>query len=861
MTVAVDPGRCWIRHVHSTTDPTAVQVGGARMVAELVEGAGGRQGWISAEVTPALSDSGEAKITLPNTVGDDGILHRQRFRILTDARYRVGDEWIEIMREPHDAIAVVAITAANVTASTIELSGRTSEVLCDLDPGPALERVIGGPHDLVRRAGMLAVELISTRFVGGATGDPVPTPWATVDGTVAWADGGEGLRVAAGRINATVPADSGDTVWEASCSARVTGFGDAGWGLRMAVQTADAVWHYVHVNSTGGTGSWGFVSAATLTGRIPGLTLPGEIDLRIVHDGLQEQHWVNGTLVAVMESAASPPATMQLRTGLNLGDSGGAVIRQAGLRVRRPILSSTGGDRRLAGIPTPGGLRGRYYDEGGLRAKAGLTTDAQRAAAALAPDLEPVTDRLDPQISFSGASTWKPDAVPADWFSVRWAGAIWLDLATSDRQLRITGVVNGRARLWIGRTDIIPTPLSASGTGLTATSPALRAHLDSTAAGWWPVIIEYVHQTGNAGITLQDSPLSGGTPTGWATVPTARLSPYGVFDDVLQHETRRKLLDDAAASFGVQWRVEPATLESGDFPGRLVCRPRQGRDTDLAISLQDSTGAQVSIDALDAADRILADAAGLPIAQGGQLTAEVLQPDAATAGRMMSTGVAESLADITEPALLAQRAATMLALRGSPNEQVSVQPPAQRQLVDTFPLTGALARLDWRPGDAVRLALPELGVVDEQPRQIIRPTWTLVPGGVQQLTASFRQRPRNVRTALRALWRTAAAPQRTPQGQLSWIVGALGSNDTARAPDAYSRCPIGGRRVVRGVAVVETLSGTGTLEVNGVAGPTITAVGTYDITAMLPTSGMQAWARLTGATSYQVRVMLLVQII
>jgi hypothetical protein len=85
--------------------------------------------------------------------------------------------------------------------------------------------------------------------------------------------------------------------------------------------------------------------------------------------------------------------------------------------------------------------------------------------------------------------------------------------------------------------------------------------------------------------------------------------------------------------------------------------------------------------------------------------------------------------DVSYESLLAQRAASQLALQEAPWENLTGDPRATDRLADTFPLTGVLAEFHWRPGDGVRFDLPDVNVVDAEPRQMTQVTRTFGPTG------------------------------------------------------------------------------------------------------------------------------------
>jgi len=255
-------------------------------------------------------------------------------------------------------------------------------------------------------------------------------------------------------------------------------------------------------------------------------------------------------------------------------------------------------------------------------------------------------------------------------------------------------------------------------------------------------------------------------------------------------------------------------------------------------------------------DGLVADAAGIADPKGsGQLSAQVVDY---TRDHLALRQGYESLSDITEAPLLQTRLDSLLALRSSPNEQVGVRPSGQRDLVDTFPLTGTLARLDWLPGDGFLRDLEEIGVKDLTPVQLTTVSWPLRPDGVGAPTIGCRQRPRSVRAAMLRLSRAIYAPRQNYQGSIALISGSLGGGGGV---DEYSRValPSNLSTIVRATAVVLGVGSGWRLEVGGLdlGSPLglVSRAGRYDITDSLRAAGTgvpQAYARLIGGTgSYQ----------
>lgn len=401
--------------------------------------------------------------------------------------------------------------------------------------------------------------------------------------------------------------------------------------------------------------------------------------------------------------------------------------------------------------------------------------------------------------------------------------------------------------------------------------PSLRTHLGISEAGWYPIVIEGANFANNnlaigpledavvdgAGAIAATSTVAGATA--YNQVPVSRLSPVGIYEEVLHNEPHRGVLDSLTDSFGYQWRTEARSLETGEFPGQVIPRVRVGRDTDRVLEDATATDVQVEVSADDSVDQLLADAAGIADPKGGgQLTASVVDyPNA-----LAHVGIVadyESLSDITEAPMLETRLGSLLALRSSPNQQVAARPDGQRDLTDTFPLTGTLARLRWLPGDGIRLALRDLDVIDRTPRQIIRVTFPTAPDSVAAPQVGFRQRPRDAGAVLKRMLRAVYARERQYQGTFV-MVDSQHYIDTlalAGATAAYAMLPLPDNPddIVACYFVVSYINtGNVTLEVDAVVTPLkISTPGRYDVTTwvktLTPAYDRRVYARAINASA------------
>lgn len=875
----IDPTRVLVRHV-SRTASGGRQVAGVRFAAQDEVGVNGRQGWQRAIATAVLSDEGEVEITFPNVAGGDGILHRKRFAILTDDDYRPGEEWLEVRRDADEAVAVV--TPHQYDVSTQEI------VLRCYDVAGYLNRFRGTEVDVWTGHAPRDVFEHYTRLPYLGTGRNLRAGWTINAPTGAGgpdAAGWDAQRVSAtnGEAAFDVPAAAQAFVrrgslsvagdyWMAHARLRITqnpAAGDTQLGLEVRTSAGGTLiaalrvtpGRDAHAQRPGyslvahGGGLRGEVAVVDGLATTP---LPGTIDLRIIARYDRLWFFVNGELMTTTRRSTTYATIGAVSTYATAGTAGATNLRGAFetlyLLGSAPfaLRGATKGDYHLPGQPTPGGLRASYYNEAPAASQFG-TGDAAFLPEVLNPRRDPSTNRLEATVDL--ASGFTPPGLPGAW-SARIMGAIYLDLAASDYAVRISGGSPATAaRVYVGRTmpgQAVVDRWATSGGSLSSPN-SLRFTLPSK-AGWYPIVIELAQPASalSAPIQLQIAP--GPAFNVWTTVPTTALSPYGCFAEDVRLETHRAMLDAIAEQFGYQWIAEPRVLESGEFPGAIIPRVRQGTDRNVTID-RVGTDVRVSGDAGDAVDQMIFDAAGIADPNGsGQVTADVIDFDSAGAHLGIVTDY-DSLAEITETEMLEQRARSILALRASPNEQIGVRPPGQQDLVDTIPLTGQLAKMRWTPGDGVMLAQPAVGVVDRSPRQIVRVARPLTPDGVGIPEVTYRQRPRGAAAVLRRALRAAVVPQRNYQGQLLTIDGTIQfSSDGPPWTHSYLVVPPDGafERIVRLFWITSFSSGSGwTLVVSTLStGVNVSQVGTYDVTRWLPRNPGSGyfWGRGEGGT-------------
>lgn len=777
----IQPCQVRLRHIKvgAAGDPGAVQLLDAYLTPQPVEGLAGDQGWSAGNINPLLSDVGEFTITIPNTAGADGLLHRERFAVLTDRAYRPGDEWIEVYRSQSPLAAAGDLLFVGTPAR---------------GPGWNLTQLQLAGTDALGCLGMQR-ETDAGIWTGHAPRD------VFYHYTGAWQPRLADPFTTPGRFTtSTVEQTTSDGLWDYTAVtetpigavelANVPGT-EAGLYSRRSITSA--VWRLELRVVADGAGAWG---AYTQTGRNPaaafeyndgaatvncttykadGTTLATKTvampPLTPLHTAIEQRdRWtwffIDQDLVAVLPNTLRPGPFVQ-------GARSYLTVLEAIARQWTPFLNRTGdkGDMQLPGDLPAGGLIGTYIDDTG-RPFAELLHPAIDASTDTAPGI--VQRREDLALNFPAANppAWQPAGVPAANFSARWTGAIYLDLDSHDYAIRARA--DDRVRVWIGKTmfgeQLIDDWTSAGHAMTTTTGPWLKAGniadggapsgstgvLAGRPSGWYPIVVEYSQGSLNGGLIVEstrDDHRTTWTPLGTGTDVT--LSPVGCHAGDPKHDSHQAQLEQLRDTFGLQYRVKPESLESGRFPATIRPEVLVGVDSNIIITTDDATGLGKTVSAEDVADQILLDTSStgtreaLDHATLNQQGAHLLHPRAY-----------DSLADITIQAVAEQRALARLALQGTPWEELTAQPDGYLQQADTFPLTGAAAVFRWEPGDGVRLRFPELATLDATPRQLTSVSWPIRPDGLGQPEVRFRQRPRDVLGVLRGIVRRLLAAQR-----------------------------------------------------------------------------------------------------
>jgi hypothetical protein len=916
--LTIQPGQITIRHVRLRQSSDPVSPDGAVVVLgktyiPVATGINGRRGFASGSYERRLNEEGQFTLRFPNAAGDDGVLHRNRFLILLRGRrlsvpasqvptsmvesgtfysfqggnYRPGDEWIEIWRGEigvGDLLYVGTPTSATVTQTDIQISGFDAVWLMKKIRATAADFWTSAPRDVIEHYCSAWTTVVAEDFaasgpvinndtdtivatsevIGGVTYNRLDTVRATMPGTGV-------LRLKPGNI---------------TVNARVRNVGTFSWGVSGTAPSRFQGWRveaslylpafnggecvglfdygaaagaYMQINNNG---TVSLLATGYTTKIVRGLTIPGSHSIAVEGRGRWVYYYLDGVLVGIMPMPNGSGGGVGFVQKIYATGSATDYVDVDSFIVRRtqPFLlrGSTGGspadpgDYKLPGAPTPGGLVGSYF------ADLDIKDDPNFLSIILNPARTAAATRLDPGAFISVAAPLPPAV--SNYFSARWTGAINLDLATTDRFLRLIAPTGGGTinivRIYVGKTRIGEEYTSTTGYG-----PSLRGILGNI-TGWYPIRIEVQWSAYTPG-TLQLEWATSAGGAGNAIVPTANLSPLGTFNQAIRYESHYDVLLNVTQSNALQWRLAPKSLESGLFPGQIIPRVREGRDTEKVIDSVEATQIAVQINAEEVADSLFADAQGLADPTGkAQLTLEgqnysrLEQPGLPELERHLTIASEyETLSEISVPTLLRQRLDSLLALRGSAWENAAAQPAGFREYVDKFPLAGSYAEFAWEPGDGVRLSLNVVGVEDASPRQILGVQREFVPDGLRRPVVSFRQRPRDLSTLLRAMQRDAIQQQRYYQNQFVSVSGTLGGNGSG-VGDAYTRAtlPLDLAAVVNATMVVQYKSDTSTwnVEVNDTNRLTITAAGRYDVTPWIDrvNNEPKMYARCTGGTGY-----------
>lgn len=871
-TLSVDTGS-WI----DTVQPAAKKFFLGIEFGAMTDGLNGSTGFQSGQYEERIYEEGSFSLTFPNAPGPDGASHLDRFLVFATPKrfsdatsaldiYRPGDEWIEIWDE-NQLLYVGTPLTPNPSRQNITINGA--------DPTYLLKKTREfwgtfwnhAPRDVWEHYTSVWTCLIADDFAIPAFGGSV-NDGETADGRWYYRSAMDGpsttVRVqGTGRVRAmanyafsvgTKSAGKYDA-WRVETEFTRSHL-DSGEYIRVGLWDIDSnvpqIWLEFREKSTWmGAFADNIQNYHEANTKIP-TDPPGPF--QVVVEGRERwvYFWVNQTLWGMLAMPFGPYNCVPYVAVSSA--SAFADFRSIVCRRTQPYLMNGDlhGDYHLTALLPTGGLNGRYYDQRRLHAD---DADIYGLRAFVPNETAMIGYRQDGPLNFdSRDGQWYPDGTAnGNWFSVRWTGSIKLDLKDTDYRVRYT-TAQERARLWIGKTrfgdayldDWLKYPYSPdAGIDRPDFDPtvggSLRTHIGPDDDGnhhnaWYPILIEYGQRgTGGTAFKLEYSTDGGNS---WNVIPATRMSPYGIFFDQVRLDSHSEVLKTLADTFALQARFEPRPMEHPAFPGEFVPRNRVGRDTNKVIDANEALDYSTAISAEPVADTILADGSGIADqSQVTQLTLEALQFDGLEQ-RMMIMSEYETFGDVAATELLSQRINSQLILRASPWEEVNTAPRGaqKHEFIDAFPMAGDLAEFFWRPGDGVRISLPEIGVMDGSPRQILGVQRSFVPEGLQTAVVSFRQRPRNLREFMRQIQRRIANKGRNYQGQIIRTTGTAGTlSDPSVIPLPANLADV--QKVE--ITVLTNPDSPMYLYVNGVKTnyPAITIAGTYDITPYVERDG------------------------
>lgn len=773
--------------------------------ADLVEGS----------YTTRLGDSGEFSLSFPNVAGSKGYW-RDRFSA------NLALEFIEIYRD--DVLEFVgSIQRVEVDRGVVTVSGADAWSL--LRRAYERDRTwTASPRDVIEAYTQVPISLISDDFDGNS----LDAAWSVVS-----LSGSPSVSVANGvaRVTSSSAVRPGiqRTISFSSDSWRVVaaiaGYSansGADYGINLRTSGTSEVIELIVLS--GGNAQLYIDAGVTYSTQIalnPTLP-PAPFTMQVERRGQFIFGFVNGQLVGVAPVPTTTITRLRIEAG---GSTNTADIDRVYVDELQPFLArgSDLGDYVLPGDYPPGGLRGRYWNNADIQGRVDVASN---------PTREPYAERLDISMNTgSGLSIPVQPGNSGDYFSIRWSGAIYLRGDLGDYTIETTSVVDG-VRVWIGKTawgdQIIDDWTTASGTN----SVTWDASDHGSVGGWYPIVIDYFCNTASPVFRLQFTPPASYTDPGGAsitgsskiTVPSTSLSALGVYDNRIQGRPHFDVIQEVAGQFGYQLLCEPMSLESGEFPGRLVPRLRVGRDTDVVLEVEDEDRNEpifspgVTFDGSDQAVVLYGTGAGQADGAGSQVTSEV-RDSSLVGSALFSLTTWVDKADISFDALLAAHLSAELALRSTPWEEVRGTPRGQEQLADDWPLTGTLSEMRWRPGDGLRIRVPDISVEDTEPRQLTQVTRAFAAEGRTGTQIGLRQRPRSASRSTRGLLSAALQSQRAYQRQkISLSSGLIEAAPGAGAFTGYAIMALLPQdQVVRAtVRIVENSAATSLgIEING----------------------------------------------
>lgn len=701
---------------------------------------------VSGQWTGRLQDAGDWQAAFPNAMSSDGQLWRNRFS--ESGRL----EWVEI-RAGGELEMVGCIETQTPNMNSVTVTGHDAW-WCLKSQYERDWQCLQAPRDVIERATRVAVPTVADNFAGTtlngaiwtATSGGVHGPGTIVvnNGVTLTCNGNSFVEIASPVITSSA------TKWSVSAtiaaySASATGpatigIGAANMDILLEISTTAAATVNVQMQDSG-----------YLSPSIPVKLSAGvPIQVLLERDGRWLRAFVNSQLVGIAQAAGTITGQQVVISNLlTVAGTSAITVSNILFRTWEPFLmrGTDKGDYVLPGVAATypnGGLHGRYYNDLDSGSNLALVLNPSKdnpATGQTAP-----WDQVDPILLANAVPAGSPLA-STNW-SAKWFGAIWLPFATAG----LTGIAvalswnaSTAVRLWVGNTAFGTQIIDqwAFGSANNQFVSLSAANLQG-ASGWYPIVVESAsNASSTTGPRLVIQPLGAGYTDPGGTVlaanavitcPATSLSPLGCVDERYQGSAYFDMVQQTANAFGHQITLEPMSLESGVFPGQLCPRVREGHDTEIILEQDTSDRVEPIInysnglDSTDQASSLQGAGAGIADGTGSQLQAEAVSTTAMQSFLFDMQGWVDA-SDVAYEQLLAQRVVSQLALQTTSLQNLTGDPRAMERYADTFPLTGVLAKMRWRPGDGVRVWLPDVNVMDTQTRQLAQITRQFGPLG------------------------------------------------------------------------------------------------------------------------------------
>ena len=515
-----------------------------------LNGTRGQAGWLEGEYLRQMIEEGTGSIVLPNAAGSDGVKHFDRFLITTLDNYRVGDEWVEIwsMSTSHaagDLLFVGSPNEAQVSETEIKLGLVDGLYLMKKQRESNAGFWNNGPRDVFEEYTKQMQVFMADGFDAPANypqtpstaGESTDKRWkmsnaiaSPVDSNVRLLPLGSGTQ---SFIRYTTPikigtTEEGGAPWEHSEEAHEikqrrwrleSSFTvPSGMAPNFALELVPSGWPgsaaavYLDLNPTEGILSSGSATQTVQkTAANAAFFGSGQHTAAIEGRGRWVFFYLDGVLLGVLPTpqpaqelypqffflGTSNAATTVGSYGANYIDVDYMLLREAVPCLMRSKTDK--GDYQLPGSPSGSGLKGEYFSD------TDLASDKQQGHKILAPLRQPFATRVDGSINYSPGTKWWPEGVVEEGnFTVRWTGAVYLDLSHYDYLLQVQCYAG--ARVWIGRTrwdeQIMDCwPVGGEGKNWLIFEESQIPHLKGTAlspgplygqtSGWYPIMVEF----------------------------------------------------------------------------------------------------------------------------------------------------------------------------------------------------------------------------------------------------------------------------------------------------------------------------------------------------------------------------------